>query len=85
MKEMQGSVKKTMCSAALAMALGCLKGVPRAIESPGQPPLLSSRRAVVICLGMMEPPTRWSQNLYSGNFPLLPLILTPESPVVKSC
>lgn len=51
-----------MSSAAFAMALGCLKGIPRAIESPGDPPLLSSRRTVVICLGMKERPTRWSQN-----------------------
>lgn len=37
-----------MSSAAFAMALGFLKGIPRAIESPGDPPLLSSRRTVVI-------------------------------------
>lgn len=70
-------------SAVFAMALGCLKGIPRAVEGPSHPPLLCFRRAVVICLDMKEPSTLWSQNLHGVNLPLLPLILTPESPMVE--
>lgn len=54
---------KVVSSAVFAMALGCLKGIPRAVEGPSHPPLLSFRRAVVICLDMKEPSTLWSQNL----------------------